>query len=684
MAVLPRRRPGRRRCYSAHGRMALIGLVCWVVSSACAKKHEPELASRPALSAVDLEFRRAGSFGAFLDKLPGFTRVGGEQLRLVRPLPGSAARSSYRRIAIRPGPSRKIAGAAVKLRATLGAVIQGDQATFSFDCEGLVRPWLRGWFFGTWRAKRVATLDIEVGGSSYPVRFTREPHRLFRYDLPLPQSFCQDKRRDRLKLVARPADSGLALTWPVLVSRTAEAYPPVILISLDGLRADSWDGRSSRPPSLQQFHDDSLRYRRCYTSSPGTSESHSTLLSGLRPGAIGQHASGEVLSLVSNLRDAGYTTLGFVGGGLMRARFGFRSGHPGFAQGFDLYLEGLQVLAARRRSRTRQIGDPLRAEAKLHTHTLGPTLERSLRWFRKYPSEPVFQLLHAYDVQEYRSVARAYWDRTLEKGLGLGAERADIERCAKRVGLTRGERMIVHFPFSKGSGEDRVELAQEDRTCHRKLTGLLYEARVRSSEDTLARYFDALRQLGAYDRALILLTSDHGESLLDERGSDGRLHWGHARPTIKNLHVPLWIKLPGRTKQGKDIDDVVGLVDVRATIGGALGVKLDGRDGIDLLGQRHERARPLSFAALRGGRGAILPNGDVCSWTGPLTKRKTARSTGKPSGSEAGTRQANASRPSGAAFRYYHAGRWGPGDATARSRCEAALARIDHEPAVTR
>jgi arylsulfatase A-like enzyme len=67
----------------------------------------------------------------------------------------------------------------------------------------------------------------------------------------------------------------------------------------------------------------------------------------------------------------------------------------------------------------------------------------------------------------------------------------------------------------------------------------LYETEVRYVDDNLGRLFGGLREIGLYEEAVILLTSDHGEEFW-ERGNLGHettLHW-------ELLHVPLIVKLP--------------------------------------------------------------------------------------------------------------------------------------------
>ena len=90
-----------------------------------------------------------------------------------------------------------------------------------------------------------------------------------------------------------------------------------------------------------------------------------------------------------------------------------------------------------------------------------------------------------------------------------------------------------------------------------------------------------LRAAGLYDRALVVVTADHGVSF---RPRDQR-----RLPTASNLDdiafVPLFVKLPGQ-KRGRIVDSPASTIDVAPTIARALGVALPWRaDGRALIGR---------------------------------------------------------------------------------------------------
>lgn len=75
-----------------------------------------------------------------------------------------------------------------------------------------------------------------------------------------------------------------------------------------------------------------------------------------------------------------------------------------------------------------------------------------------------------------------------------------------------------------------------------------YASRVRQVDEAFGRFLDALRGLGLYDDSIVILTSDHGDSL----GEDGR--FGHAYTIYPEIvRIPLLVHLPTRLR-GLSVD----------------------------------------------------------------------------------------------------------------------------------
>ena len=95
--------------------------------------------------------------------------------------------------------------------------------------------------------------------------------------------------------------------------------------------------------------------------------------------------------------------------------------------------------------------------------------------------------------------------------------------------------------------------------------GATYDGEVAASDGVVGELLTQLRHDGIYDRAIILLVSDHGEGLGDHGEQEhGILLYREA------LHVPLLLKLPGSREAGTRVQRPVGLIDVVPTIASLL------------------------------------------------------------------------------------------------------------------
>ena len=137
--------------------------------------------------------------------------------------------------------------------------------------------------------------------------------------------------------------------------------------------------------------------------------------------------------------------------------------------------------------------------------------------------------------------------------------------------------------------------------------------------DLIAR----LRETGAYDKALVIITADHGASYREGR------HRRQPRPQQQNvsdvIHVPLLIKLPGQ-RSGEVVDRIVETVDIFPTILDVLGAKVSLRlDGHSLIGPSAAgRGRESFFLYNRADR-PPLAVGDLVADRAASLERKEQR-----------------------------------------------------------
>lgn len=94
-----------------------------------------------------------------------------------------------------------------------------------------------------------------------------------------------------------------------------------------------------------------------------------------------------------------------------------------------------------------------------------------------------------------------------------------------------------------------------------------YDGDVAEADAVIGRFTSYLKEQGIYDKATIILVSDHGEGLGDH-GEDehGVLLYR------ETLQVPLMVKLPGGYRKGKSVSEPAQLIDLMPTIASSLGV----------------------------------------------------------------------------------------------------------------
>jgi choline-sulfatase len=91
--------------------------------------------------------------------------------------------------------------------------------------------------------------------------------------------------------------------------------------------------------------------------------------------------------------------------------------------------------------------------------------------------------------------------------------------------------------------------------------GATYDGEIAASDGVVGEFLAQLKRDGIYDRAIILLVSDHGEGLGDHGEQEhGILLYREV------LQVPLLLKLPGSRGAGTRVREPVGLIDIVPTI----------------------------------------------------------------------------------------------------------------------
>lgn len=308
-----------------------------------------------------------------------------------------------------------------------------------------------------------------------------------------------------------------------------EGAPPVILVSLDTVRADvvAEGRRDGSLPQLARFAAGAVDFTRAATTMPFTLPAHMSMMTGLHQAEHGVTSKTSVLpatapTLAEQLSGAGYDTIGLYTSEWLKGEFGF-------ARGFDHYAQVPH--------------GPTYADRVIRTAF-------ELVDARTAPERPLFLFLHFYDahsdfVNQSRTKLPYYSAPELRVPLPPGVE--------TRFCTTDDECATAYL---LAADREHRELSADDLAMLREL----YTLGVRGLDADLASLFDGLRERGLYDRALIVVTSDHGEEFREH----GRLL--HSQVYEPLVAVPLFVKLPGGLDAGEKVQGLVTLADLPAMV----------------------------------------------------------------------------------------------------------------------
>ncbi len=323
-----------------------------------------------------------------------------------------------------------------------------------------------------------------------------------------------------------------------------EAPRHLVLISVDTLGAKhvgAYGYARDTSRAIDALAARGVLFENAYTQQVWTLTAHLSLMTGLHPqahGASEQRAAWPAApTLAATLKGAGFETAAFTGvGGYMSPRFGL-------GRGFERYAIGKTHDA---RDDGRRIAW-LRAQAKRSAAD---------------PGHRFFLFAHYFDVHSDVGTEVPYV-----------APEADARRYLDEV-LPPGDSWQ-----RSGDTDLLIELEKSGEATDRDRAVLeaLYDAGVRYTDrEGVGRLLGALDELGLAESTLVVLTSDHGEEILEH----GKV--SHQQPFDETARVPLVFAGPGLPRRERR-SDLVELVDVMPTVLSVLDVGVpEGIQGRDL------------------------------------------------------------------------------------------------------
>jgi len=361
-------------------------------------------------------------------------------------------------------------------------------------------------------------------------------------------------RRARLRGAACALAFGAAAC-----GRDAPPVQRVILITCDTLRADrlgAYGYERDTSPHLDAFARRALVFDEAYASAPMTQPALSSLMTGRLPHEVGAVPGNRSLmppdawTLAEVLSEAGVETAAVVSNWVLRRRDEAREGaggEVGLAQGFAHYDD-----AMREREKNRPVFE----------RDAAGTTDAALAWLEgRGPGERFFLWVHYQDPHGPYEPPASWLERFLR-----GSDPHTLP--AAEFGQPPG-----HIPAYQVLGEERRPGVYMDR----------YDAEIGYFDAELGRLLDELSARELFEDALIVFSSDHGESL-----GERDLWFSHGENVQRELvRVPLIVSAPpsvslpgpriGRTPA------LAGHVDLFATILDAFGVEAPPSRGVSLL-----------------------------------------------------------------------------------------------------
>jgi arylsulfatase A-like enzyme len=304
----------------------------------------------------------------------------------------------------------------------------------------------------------------------------------------------------------------------------------VILISIDTARADHFGflgNEHMRTPMLDALAAESVVFEDCMTVASTTLSSHVSIMTGMYPHHHGTPRNGytvheDNVMMAEVLNEHGFHTVGFAGSFSLDERFGFAQGFDHYDQQFDLLVGEASVDQNQRRAES--VTD---AVIEYLDHGVPDRLFLFVHYFdphRPYDPPPPFETL--YDP-------------------------------AGRQGLPPVERVLL-------SDDLTSERMDEYVTRHH----MQYGAEISYTDYHVGRLVQDLSRRGLLDDAVLVLTTDHGESLMEHEEL-----FNHGSTVYQSvLHALCLVRLPEGAERAADIEGVVATIDILPTVLKVLGM----------------------------------------------------------------------------------------------------------------
>lgn len=380
--------------------------------------------------------------------------------------------------------------------------------------------------------------------------------------------------------------------------------PNVLLVVVDALRQDTlgcYGHARVKSPHIDRLAAEGVVFENAFTQAPFTLTSFGSFLTGKYPRRHGlvsmapdKRMRRDNVTLPSHLKQAcfdeeeksswpclkpeDWLTASFHTGAI--------SNGSGLLRGFDLYYEqmvGHGIVIAD------SPWSVFRSDLLLHviadktrTKVMSGVPGVSRDWLAEFGDQRFMAMVHLYSTHTPYDPKREFRDMYLDPAY-KGSFKSFY--AVDRMAIDEGERT-----------PDAADLEQIRN---------LYYAGVSQADDDIGKLVELLRARDLLDDTLVIVLSDHGESL-GEPGLGQELLLEHDHMVQTNLRIPLVMRWPKGIRAGTRVQALVDEIDLLPTICDLFGVapppqkdlnaKVDGATLVPLFTDAHKSVREYSFA----------------------------------------------------------------------------------------
>ena len=311
-------------------------------------------------------------------------------------------------------------------------------------------------------------------------------------------------------------------------------YPNIILIIIDAARADHFSCygyHKNTTPFISNIAKESVLYENAVSPAGWTLPSHSSLFTGTYPSKHGAHNENWYLSdklptLAEALSELGYRTAGFC-------RSDWVSESTGLIRGFDEFYH--LHFAKTKHKILRLVNNSIIRGSDKWSYEKN---KRIKKWIKhtNLGSSPFFLFVHYSELHMPYHVPKPY----NKMFLSLPYDEA---------------RKINQNPKEYYSG--RIKMSSKDFDILKEV----YDCALAYQDARIGELYQFLKNVHLLDNTVLIITSDHGESLGDHNHFD---HYYVLYDCL--LKVPLIVRYPKLFKRGERNQSLVQTLDIFPTI----------------------------------------------------------------------------------------------------------------------